>query len=72
MGKYNAEEVFELLTYLLIEHLDDLKDVMDTPNEQFAYGEKTAYVEIAEIIQFCGEAEKYGLNFEIEDKYPLL
>lgn len=71
MKKFTAEEVMEELLATVMESLEDLTDVRNALGEQFAYGEKTAFVEIAEILQRWEKASAYGLNFNIEDKYPL-
>jgi len=71
MKKRSAEEVAAYLTELMLEYLDDLKDVADAPFTQFEYGEKTAYTEIAEILSEWEGAAECGLNFNVEQKYPL-
>ena len=65
------EELLEYLIALLLYHLDVLKDVKNTPEKQFAYGEKTAYVECLEVLSEWDKAKKYGLDFEVEERYPL-
>jgi len=72
MEKKNAKEILKELVELILERLDDLKDVTNSPTEQFTYGEKTAYIEIAEVLQNWKNADKSGLDFDIEDKYPLM
>lgn len=71
MTQKNASEILRNLIDVLILSLTDLKDVQDTPNEQFAYGEKTAYVECLEIIQQWELAEINGIDFNVEKKFPL-
>lgn len=72
MKNDSAKYVIEYLIGLILERLDDIQDIMDAPEDQFAYGEKTAYVEVAEILQYWKKSKKHGLDFRIEDKYPLL
>lgn len=66
-----AEETLGYLTELLLEYLEELKDFRNNSSEQFAYGERTAYTECLEIIQCWDKAREYGLDFDIEKKYPL-
>lgn len=66
-----AEEVLEDLIGSILSYLEELKCVTNTPYGQFVYGEKTALVEIAEILRRYEKAAAYGLNFNVEEKYPL-
>lgn len=60
------------ITRKLIERLDELKDIGPNNENQFAYGEKTAYAECSEWIQKKWKgAKKNGLDFDIEERYPL-
>lgn len=68
----NAKTVLKYLIDLFKEYLTELSDVCDCPETQFEYGEKTAYVECLEIIAMWNQAEKYGLNFDVEKKFPLM
>lgn len=52
-------------------YLEELKDTADMEGEQFRYGEKTAYTEMAEMLQYWERAGKHGLDFDIEGRYPL-
>lgn len=67
----SSEEILANLTELLLYYLEELKCIQDNSNEQFVYGERTAYVECLEIMQYWNQAREYGLNFDIESKYPL-
>ncbi len=40
-------------------------------NNDFIYGEKTAYVECLELLQGLKGSDKIGLNYNIEKRYPL-
>lgn len=64
----NSEEVLETLIIKINENLEDLSCFKMT---EFIEGEMTAYIECLEIIQYWKYAEKNGLDFEIEKKYPL-
>ena len=66
-----AEEVLEEMIRVLKIYLDELQDVKDVEEKQFQYGEKTAYVECLEIVQYWERAEEFGLDFEIEKRYAL-
>lgn len=66
-----AEEILAYLANLLLMYLDELKDAKKVGENSFRYGEQTAYTECLEILQLWKGAEKIGLNFNIEKKYPL-
>ena len=66
-----SEETLAYLLELLLFYLEELKKAKETDVNKFFYGEKTAYIECLEIIQFWDKAKGYGLNFDIENKYPL-
>ena len=66
----NAEETLKALTETIVENLRELNDLEENP---FISGEKHAYVECLEIIQDIWEhARQNGLDFDIEDCFPLL
>lgn len=67
----NATSLLHNLIENLIQALDELGDISDTPTTEFAYGEKTAYVECLEWISEWDEAEAHGLDFDVETKFPL-
>ena len=68
----NAEETLIMLISLLIFFLEEeLADVSDSPDRQFAYGEKTAYVECLEFLAEWEKASDYGLDFDVEKRFPL-
>lgn len=68
----NIQDTFIYLKELLLFYLDDLKDVTDSQSTLFEYGEKTAYTECLEVLQLWEHAARYGLDFDIEKKYPLI
>ncbi len=63
----NSEQVLEYMIELLLEYVDELF----CENNDFCYGERTAYTECLEIIQYWEKAKVKGLDFDIEKKYPL-
>ena len=67
----DAEEILAYLTGLLMMYLEELKDAKGAGENSFQYGEQTAYTECLEIIWAWKGAEKIGLDFDIETKYPL-
>lgn len=67
-----AKDTIIYLKDLLFFYLDDLKEVTDRQDTLFAYGEKTAYTECLEVLQLWENADRYGLDFDIEKKYPLV
>lgn len=71
MNKMKADELLCLMAERLLEYLEDLKDYHNEENTQFAYGEKSAFTECLEMIQFYERAKEIGLDFNIEEKYPL-
>ena len=70
--KKSSDQLLSDLIDLLIYYLTELSDVFDEPTTQFVYGEKTAYVECLEFIANWDQAEENGLNFEVEERFPLI
>ncbi len=68
--KRSAKEVLEYMTSILLTYLEELSDV-ESSDDPFLYGEKTAYIECLEWVQVWDEAEKNGLGFQVEARYPL-
>lgn len=66
-----AKETLMYMIETLLFYLEELSEVQDDENEQFAYGGKTAYTECFEMLQLWEEAKEVGLDFNIEEKYPL-
>lgn len=66
-----AEKILMTLINLLLNYLEDLKDYKNIETEQFQYGEKVAYTECLEYLQLWEGAAANGLDFNIEEKYPL-
>lgn len=71
MQKKNAEKILKDLIELLKNYLTDLSDITDEPNAQFEYGEKCAYTECLEFIQWWKKATKNGLDIDIEKNFPI-
>ena len=67
----DAEEILVYLAELLLIYLEEVKDAKGAGENSFQYGKQTAYTECLEIIQAWKGAEKIGLNFDIEKRYPL-
>ena len=71
MKRLKEKEILELMINVLISYLDEMKEYQDVESEQFKYGEKVAYIECLEYLQIWEKANEYGLNFDIEKRYPL-
>lgn len=71
MKDLSAENVLELLIHRLTDHIDDLKDYGNVEGELYQYGERVAYTECLECIQQWKKAAEYGIDFDVEEKYPL-
>lgn len=71
MQKRSAEEVLEMMIERLLLYLEELCEYKNAAEQQFEYGERTAYTECLEWIQQWKDAERKGLNFNIEKVYPL-
>ncbi|MBQ8885909.1 MAG: hypothetical protein IJY62_06050 [Clostridia bacterium] len=68
----SAEKVLVYMIEIFQEYLNYLNDRDETDKDfEFYSGEKTAYVECLEIIQSWEQAKKHGLNFNVEQRYPL-
>ena len=71
MEKRSAEEVLNWMIRRLTSYLEELAECTDCVEEQFVYGEKTAYTECLEWIEHWEQAEAHGLDFDVEKRYPL-
>ena len=74
MGLKHMNTAEEILIEMIELFQEYLKEIQETgkDKEGFLYGEKTAYVECLEIIQQWSKANKYGLSYKIEERFPLL
>ena len=68
MKKKSAEEILQYMAAILIVYLEELKESKNA-DQPFLQGEKLAYMECLEWIQVWDEAEKNGLDFDIEKRY---
>ena len=68
MKKLTARATLIYRIKMLTECLEELKS---TAKDGFTYGEKPAYAECLEIIQLREESESNGLDYEIEERFPL-
>ncbi len=71
MQKKTAHELLQFLISLLTVYLEELCFSSALDEDQFCYGEKTAYAECLETLQQWEHAEEYGLNFDVESRFPL-
>ncbi len=70
--KLSGQEVLEHLIDLLSYYLKDLSNLSrGIDNKNFTDGLKTAYVECLEIIQMWEGAKEHGLDWNIEEKFPV-
>ena len=69
--KKNAQDTLTYLIDLLTLYLGELEQVTDCADQQFVYGEKTAYLECLEVLAQWENAEQNGLDFIVEERYPL-
>ena len=68
----SAEETLNYLIGVIQENLHELYGALPAScNAQFVHGEKTAYVECLEIVQYWEKAKERGLSGNIEQKYPV-
>ncbi len=72
MQKMSGEQVLIRLIDLLVSYVEELYyRTKESGDIEFFEGERTAYTECLEIIQFWDGAEENGLDWEIEEKFPL-
>jgi len=64
----NAKEILVEMINTFTEYLEE---IASAETNEFLYGEKTAFVECLEIIQEWEYSKVFGLDFDIEKKYPL-
>ena len=70
MIKLSAVETLEYIIELLLYYLENLS-ADGLKGDGFILGEKTAYAECLEIVQLWEHAQKSGLDFDIEARFPL-
>ncbi|MDE7083590.1 MAG: hypothetical protein K2O89_07840 [Clostridia bacterium] len=71
MKKLSATETINYLIQILIYYLETSEEEKNLCDGSFVLGERTAYVECLEILQFWEHAHKNGLDFDIEARYPI-
>ena len=64
----SAETVLNYMKEVIESNLDELNGHEE---DEFCYGGKTAYVECLEIIQEWEGAKRVGLDYNVEERYPL-
>ena len=64
------------MEYALSQMIPEIEAKLDKLNEEeqdpYVLGLKTAYVEVLEILQKWKKFAEYGLDYNIEAKYPLI
>lgn len=66
------KKTIELLIQIIHTDLQELYDAKNNAcNRDFLLGQIYAYVECLEILQQCPSFRKMGLDYTIEDKFPL-
>lgn len=71
MQKKTADELLIFLISLLTAYLEELSSSSALDADLFCYGEKTAYTECLELLQQWEFAEASGLDFDVENRFPL-
>ena len=71
MEKKGSDEILERMIAMLLVYMEELFEYKDRDNQQFQYGERVAYTECLEWLQAWKYAEYNGLDFDIEERYPL-
>ena len=61
----------DVLIEMIVTFKEYIEEIETERQDLFLYGEKTAYVECLEMIQEWEEFKTFGLDFDIEKKYPL-
>lgn len=65
-----AEEIIKYLIELVQLNLEELEAAIDE-NNLFLYGEKIAYIECLEVLQKWEHAADFGLDYDIEKRFPV-
>lgn len=72
MCRKTAEQVLIDTIVRVKETLEELYGKWNaSANADFVSGEKTAYVDVLELLSTWEDAEEYGLNFAIQQKYAI-
>ncbi len=68
MEKLNAKDTLKYLIGVLEDRLAELEE---SYGSQFIEGQRIAYVECLEVVQRWEEAADCGLNYDIEERFPV-
>ena len=71
MQKKTATELLKIMIPLLISYLKELSNATALEKNQFLHGEQTAYTECLEWLQLWEFSESFGLDFNVEQRFPL-
>ena len=71
MQKKTAAELLKMMIPLLISYLKELSIISLSEKNEFLYGEQTAYTECLEWLQLWEFSESFGLDFNVEKRFPL-
>ena len=71
MQKKTAAELLKMMIPLLISYLKELSIIPLSEKNEFLYGEQTAYTECLEWLQLWEFSESFGLDFNVEKRFPL-
>ncbi len=71
MRKITAETLIVYMIELLTSYLIELSVSEEADDKSFIYGEKLAYVECLELLQHWEYANVYGLDYDVEKRFPL-
>ncbi len=63
--KDREEDILTYLTDLFEEYLSELKEIKEEDENQFAYGEKVAYMECLDLIRMWRESQKRKVDFSV-------
>ncbi len=72
--KLSAEETLLLLMDEITTSLEELQAVQNEdgrPTNKYVDGAKNAYVTCLEYLKYWEKAEEYGLDFDIEEIFPV-
>ena len=65
------ENTLKDLADFLLKCIEELMEYKETTESEFQYGERVAYTECLEYLQYLTTGIDLGLDFDIEERYPL-
>lgn len=68
-GKLDASDVLKYMIDILITYIKELIEIVQ--EDEFAYGERVAYTECLEMVCLWKDCAKHGLDFDVEQRFPL-